>query len=140
MYKIGVLDDDENWCLIVERFLRKDFEVHTYKTVFTFLQEIEDYDLLIIDFSLPPALYEKGMDGCEIINHIKNNFINPPLLVLATGFISANELEYGREICPEADAFLAKDAGLDIILNEVKRLLEPKERDASNRASANPPS
>jgi CheY-like chemotaxis protein len=140
MYKIGVLDDDENWCLIVERFLRKDFEVHSYKTVFTFLQEIEDYDLLIIDFSLSPALYEKGIDGCEIINHIKNNFINPPLLVLATGFISANELEYGREICPEADAFLAKDAGLDIILNEVKRLLEPKERDASNRASANPPS
>jgi CheY-like chemotaxis protein len=140
MYKIGVLDDDENWCLIVERFLRKDFEVHSYKTVFTFLQEIEDYDLLIIDFSLPPALYEKGMDGCEIINHIKNNFINPPLLVLATGFISANDLEYGRGICPEADAFLAKDAGLDIILNEVKRLLEPKERDASNRAIANPPS
>jgi len=129
MYKIGVLDDDETWCLIIERLLSKEFEVFTYRRVFSFLQEINQYDLVIVDFSIPPAPYEKGMDGSEIIMQIKKTVPNPPLLVLVTGFLSASNLEVGREICPEADAFIAKDAGIDAILKEIKRLLASKEKE-----------
>jgi hypothetical protein len=60
---------------------------------------------------------------------IKKTVPNPPFLVLVTGFISATNLEVGREICPEADAFIAKDAGIDAILKEIKRLLASKEKE-----------
>lgn len=126
MYKIAVLDDDEHWGLAVQRFFRNDFEVSIFTTAFRLLREVESYNLVIVDFSIPPAVYEKDMDGRELITHLKQSLSNPPILVLATAFISKNDSEIGRTICPLADAFFAKDAGLEEILQQTKMLLASK--------------
>ena len=126
MYKIAVIDDDEHWGLAVKRFFRNEFEVSIFTSVSRLLQEVESYDLVIVDFSIPPAVYEKDMDGRELITHLQETLLNPPLLVLATGFISRNDTEVGRNICPSADAFYAKDTGLEEILQQTKLLLESK--------------
>ena len=126
MYKIAVIDDDELWSLAIQRFFRKDFEVSVFRQVSSFLRESCNYDLVIVDFSIPTANYEKDTDGCQLINHLKATLHNPPMLVLATGFLSKNDLAMGQEICPEADDFFAKDAGLEAILQQVKQLLESK--------------
>src|SRR6476469_2851347 len=123
MHKIAVVDDDENWCLVIKRFFRNDFEVSTFKRVSIFLHEPSNYDLVIVDFSIPPASYEKDMDGCQLICHLKATLPNPPLLVLATGFVSKNNLEAGKQICPQADDFFSKDAGLEEILQQTKQLI-----------------
>lgn len=123
MHKIAVLDDDEHWCLAIQRFFRKGFEVSAYGDVQTFLSQANLYDLAIIDFSIPPARFEKNMNGCELICYLKENLSHPPILVLATGFVSRRDLGIGKELCPQADDFLAKDVGLDEVLQQIRRLL-----------------
>lgn len=123
MYKIAVLDDDEHWCLTIQRFFRREFVVSTYYDVHAFLPQANLYDLVVIDFSIPPARFEKNMNGCELICYLKKNLSNPPILVLATGFISRRDVGVGKEICPQADDFIAKDIGLDEVLQQVRRLL-----------------
>lgn len=130
MHKLAVVDDDEYWCLAVQRFFRRDFEVSVFKGADRFLSKVCQYDLAIIDFSIPPARYETSMTGSELIRHLKQTLQDPPLLVLASGFISKNDREVGYQLCPEADDFIAKDAGLDEILHRVKTLLESKKSQA----------
>lgn len=126
MYKIAVVDDDELCGLAIQRFFRREFEVSIFTKVSSFLREPCLYDLVIVDYSIPPANYEKNMDGCQLICHLKATLTQPPLLVLSTGFCSKNEIELGRDICPQADDFIAKDAGLEAILQQVKHLLDSR--------------
>jgi DNA-binding NarL/FixJ family response regulator len=127
MYKIGIIDDNELYCLSLKHFLSREFEVKIFTKVSAFLQNPRSYDLVIVDYSIPAANYEKQIDGSELICLLKTTLPNPPLLILATGFLSRNELEIGREICPEADGFLAKDTGLEVILQQVKQLLATRQ-------------
>ncbi|HEY9636287.1 MAG TPA: response regulator [Coleofasciculaceae cyanobacterium] len=123
MYKIAVVDDDKSWCYAVQRFFRKDFEVFTFTKVCYFLPHSKEYDLVLVDYSIPPAIYEDEIEGCELIQYLKNTLVNPPILVLSSAFIGKTDLELGKKICPEADAFFAKDAGLEELLQETKQLL-----------------
>ncbi|MBW4488088.1 MAG: response regulator [Trichocoleus desertorum ATA4-8-CV12] len=123
MNKIAILDDDEHWCFSVQRFLRGSFEVSAFHSISELIPKVSQYDLVIVDFSIPPTQYQENIDGCEIIQRIKQGLSHPPILVLATAFISKNSLELGRQLCPEADFFIAKDAGLEFILTTVKQLL-----------------
>ena len=127
MYKIGVVDDNELYCLALQRFLSREFEVSIFTRVSNFLQQAFSFDLVIVDYSIPAANYEKEIDGSELICLLKATLPNPPLLILSTGFLSRNELEIGREICPEADDFLAKDTGLEVILQQVKQLIATRQ-------------
>ena len=126
MYKIAVLDDDELWCQVVQRFFRNTFEVFILSNATSLIEEIEKepkrYDLIMVDLSLPPHQY-KEIDGRKLIQHLRQIFSSPPLLVLVTAFIGKNELDAGEIICEEADAFLAKDAGLDAISQRLQQLL-----------------
>lgn len=126
MFKIAVLDDDEQWGFVIQRFFRNEFEVSIYVDVYSFLPKAHEYDLAIVDFSLPPAKFEKNMNGCELICQLKNKLPHPPLLVLATGFLSQHDLGTGHAICPEADGFLVKDIGLEAILRQIKQLLSAR--------------
>jgi CheY-like chemotaxis protein len=123
MYRIGVVDDDELYGLAIQRFFSREFEVSFFPKISSFLQEPCSYDLVIVDYSIPCANYENQMDGCQLICQLKTGLSNPPLIILLSGFLSQNNLEIGKEICPEADEFCAKDAGLEVILQQVKRLL-----------------
>lgn len=127
MYKIGVVDDNELYCLALQRFLSREFEVSIFTKVSNFLQQACSFDLVIVDYSIPAANYEKEIDGCQLICYIKASSPNPPLLILATGFLSKNELEIGEQICPQADSYLAKDAGLDATSLQIKQLLATRQ-------------
>ena len=135
MYKIGVVDDNELYCLALQRFLSREFEVSIFTRVSNFLQQAFSFDLVIVDYSIPAANYEKEIDGCQLICHIKASSPNPPLLILATGFLSKNELGIGQEICPEADGYLAKDAGLDATSLQIKQLLASRQERHSAKTS-----
>lgn len=126
MLKIAVLDDDEKWGFAIQRFFRHDFEVSTYVDVYSFLSQAHEFDLAIVDFSIPAARFEKNINGCELICQLKNTLLQPPLLILATGFLSQYDLRTGTELCPEADGFLVKDIGLESILQQIKQLLAAK--------------
>ncbi|MBW4491317.1 MAG: response regulator [Trichocoleus desertorum ATA4-8-CV12] len=126
MFKIAVLDDDPQWGFAIQRFFRNEFAVSTYVDVYSFLSKAHEYDLAIVDFSIPPARFERNMNGCELICQLKNNLLHPPILILATGFLSQQDIGAGRALCPEADGFLVKDMGLDAILQQSKQLLATK--------------
>lgn len=126
MNKIAILDDDEHWCFLIQRFFRGTFEVSVFHSFSELIPKASQYDLIIVDFSIPPTQYQKNIDGCSIIQQLKQNLSQPPILVLATAFISKNNLALGKQLCPEADFFIAKDAGLEFILSAVKQLLTDK--------------
>ena len=126
MFKIAVLDDDQQWGFAIQRFFRDEFEVSTYVDVYSFLSKANDYDLAIVDFSLPPARFERNMNGCELICQLKSDLLHPPILILATGFLSQRDMSTGTALCPQADGFLVKDIGLEAILQQIKQVLAAK--------------
>lgn len=140
MLKIAILDDDELWCQVVQRFFRNTFEVNIFSNATSLLEEIEkepkSYNLIMIDLSLPPHQY-KEIDGRKLIQHLRKILPEPPLLVLVTAFIGKNELESGEIICEEADAFLGKDAGLDEVSQRLQQLLNPQKDSNQNRTKFN---
>ena len=127
MYKLAILDDDEHWCRIVQRFLKQQYAVSSYKSVSTFLWELGElnqYDIFLVDFVLPTARYELNTDGMEIVTALKRHVPRSPVVILVTAFMSKNELEvHGKQMCPEADGFFAKDAGLELLAHQMKQLL-----------------
>ncbi|HEY9629949.1 MAG TPA: response regulator [Coleofasciculaceae cyanobacterium] len=127
MYKLAILDDDPNWCLVAQRFLQKNYEVMVYKSVSSFLyafDELSQYHLLLVDFVIPTARHEINVDGIEIISRLKR-LPQPPNVILVTAYMSKYDLEVnGKKMCPEADGFFAKDAGLELLNQQISRLLE----------------
>ncbi|MEW6497151.1 MAG: response regulator [Cyanobacteriota bacterium] len=128
MYNLAVLDDNSGFCQVLQCFLSNYFEVSTFTDTKKFLENIKftNYDLVLVDLSIIPDSSLKINNGCELIEYLKNILKNPPLLVLFTGWISRNPLEEGRQICPLADGFLAKDSGIEEILLQINRLLASK--------------
>jgi CheY-like chemotaxis protein len=125
MYTIAVIDDDKHWCYAIDRFFRNEFEVYTFPTTTDFLKQSFDFDLVLVDYSIPHIYYEDHMDSRELIRYLKS-LRYPPLVVLVSGYVSKNDSALGKTICPEADAFFAKDAGLDELLMKLKELLACK--------------
>ena len=72
MHRIAVLDDDENWCFTIQRFFRKYYQVSVFADVEIFMGQVDKFDLAIIDFSLPRAVFEPKTNGSEIIRNIKS--------------------------------------------------------------------
>lgn len=132
MAKIAVLDDDERWGFAVQRYLRSHFEVAVYTDIRGLMRSQQSFDLIIVDFTLLPTHeFETIVNGCELIRYLKQTSDTPPLAVLASGYISCSDLEDSNlfrdaSICAEADLFLAKDAGLDVILQQVQLLLSSR--------------
>ncbi|MBD2308396.1 MULTISPECIES: response regulator [unclassified Chroococcidiopsis] len=126
MCRIAVLDDDRNWCMALQRFLKNTFEVSVFNDanslIEDLIQDVRQYDLIMVDLSLPPDAYGE-IDGRKFIRYIREVLLEPPILVLVTAFIGKNELNSGEIFCKEADAFLAKDAGLDEISRQLQELL-----------------
>ncbi|MGA7933636.1 MAG: response regulator [Kovacikia sp.] len=132
MYKIAVLDDDETWNIAVTRFFsRQGFQVKSFTNASEFLAEAQEFDLALIDFylsfpqevsSAPSDLNGCDLNGYMIIRHLKHSLKNCPILVLASAFV---DMESAR-LFPEADFFLVKDIGLDVILQRARELIESR--------------
>ena len=125
MYNLAVLDDNSGFCQVIQCFLSNYFKVSTYTDTRIFLEGMKSqvYDLVLIDLSIIPEQEMKIHNGCELIKYLKQTLNKPPVLVLFTGWISRNPVEEGRQICPLADGFLAKDSGIEEIMQEINRLL-----------------
>lgn len=125
MYNLAVVDDNSSFCQVMQCLLSNYFNVSTFIDIKNFLEKLksEKYDLILIDLSIIPNQEMEIQNGCELIAYLKNHFQHPPILVLFTGWISRNPLEEGRQICPLADGFLAKDSGIEEIMQGINRLL-----------------
>jgi len=125
MYNLAMLDDNSGFCQVIQCFLSNYFNISTFTDTRIFLEkmESEQYDLVLVDLSIIPNSEVRIKNGCELIEYLKRELKSPPLLVLFTGWISSNPGEEGRKICPLADGYLAKDCGIEEILQEINRLL-----------------
>lgn len=122
MNTMAIVDDDIHWCFTIERFLKNQFEIYRFPTVSDFLKQCFDFDLVIVDYAIPHISNETYIESIELIRYLKS-LRYPPLIILASGYVSKNDSSLGKMICPEADAFFAKDAGLDALASTIKQLL-----------------
>ncbi|WP_421657064.1 response regulator [Leptothermofonsia sp. ETS-13] len=121
MYRIAVVDDNEAWCFVIDNlFQQEDFIVSTFTDAAAFIREAEQFDIALVDFSIPPRRYQKEMDGPDIIRKLKTSLAKPPFLVLISAFFTEDVLQSADKICPEADAYLSKSMSLQEILHQVK--------------------
>lgn len=127
---IAVLDDDEHWCLTIERFFRATFNVTTFTDAPSFLNSaLESYDVVIIDFTIAPHhRHETATNGIEIIHQLKTQLKHPPLTILTSAFISRSDLTLDHAFRQQADVIMPKDRGLDEILQATQALLSSKAR------------
>lgn len=125
MYTMAVVDDDKYWCHALDRYLRNEFEIYTFPSASDFLKQSFDFDVVLVDYSIPHVYYEEYVESRELIRYLKS-LRYPPLVILVSGYVSKNDSALGKTICPEADAFVAKDAGLDELSRNIKDLLSCK--------------
>lgn len=124
MYNIAIVDDNEAWCFTLEFFLRQHhFSVSSFNAPDLFLKQAHEFDLALIDFSIPVRRFQREVDGPSLIAKIKRQVSNPPLLVLISAYFTKEVLNHPHDICPEADAYLSKSCGLEEILQCVQHLL-----------------
>ncbi|MBF2003179.1 MAG: response regulator [Synechococcales cyanobacterium C42_A2020_086] len=124
MYHIAVVDDNEAWRLAVQYLLQQEgLQVSTFADPHSFFKLAEQFDLVLVDFSLPARNYQTWMDGAELIRKIKQQLDRPPLLILVSGFFTEKEREIARSLCPEADDYLSKSVAAQGLIQQVKRFL-----------------
>jgi CheY-like chemotaxis protein len=124
MYNIAIVDDNEAWCFTLGFFLRQHrFSVSSFNAPDVFLKQAHNFDLALVDFSIPVRRFQREVDGPSLIARIKHELDNPPLLVLISAYFTKEVLNQPHDICPEADAYLSKSCGLEEILQCVEQLL-----------------
>lgn len=125
MYNVAIVDDNQDFCFVLECLLKNYFQVSGFLDISKFLQSLESqtYDVILVDFTLLSEENQSIKNGCELIVNLKNKLSNPPLCILLTGWIGKNDLEGGKKLCPQADGFLPKDADIPYILEQINTLL-----------------
>lgn len=125
MYKIALLDDNYEFCQVMECFLDHHFDFRYFTDTNIFVAEIKSvkYDLVLIDFSIVPLLSLNINNGCELIRYIKTSLSDPPFCVLFTGWLGLNTVEEGKKICAIADGYLAKSSEIENMLEKIDNFL-----------------
>jgi DNA-binding response OmpR family regulator len=125
MNHLAIVDDNESWCFVLSLHLRQQgYVVSTFTDAHAFLREVEQFSLVLIDFSIPTPLYQTSLDGPELICEVKRRFNKPPILVLISSFFTDDLLDRVEDICPEADAILSKQTELNQLLVQIEQLLD----------------
>lgn len=129
MYRLAIVDDNESWCFVLAVQLQQQgYIVSTFTDSNTFLREAEQFDLALVDFSMPPRRYQSETDGPEVINKVKQRFERPPLLILISSYFTEDILGQVLDIYPEADAVLSKQVESQELLNQIEQLLATRNR------------
>lgn len=142
MYQLAIVDDNEAWCFALALQLEQQgYAVSTFTDVSTFLRRVAQFDVVLVDFSMPTPRYQRRMDGPEVIYQVKQQVDNPPLLVLVSSFFTLDLLKDAASICPEADAVFSKQIETAKLLNQIQQLLSrrtPRNRqqNGSNAAAS----
>lgn len=121
MYRVAIVDDNELWCLVLETSLRhQGFMVSTFTDAHSFLEVADQFDLALVDFSMPTRPFQKELDGSRVIAELKSRLEKPPTLILTSAYFTDQVLPLAHEICPEADVCLSKSTCLEEIIETVK--------------------
>jgi CheY-like chemotaxis protein len=126
MYRIAVVDDNQSWCFVLKlRLQQEGYAVSTFANARAFLQEAEQFDLALIDFSIPAPVYQPDMDGPELISELRR-LDRSPILVLISSFFTEDVLNDASSICPEADAILSKQTETSRLFSQIRQLLNSR--------------
>ncbi|MBF2026343.1 MAG: response regulator [Oscillatoriales cyanobacterium C42_A2020_001] len=128
MYRIAIIDDNDNWCFVMGHLLRQHhYKVSTFTDGHSFIREANKFDLALIDFSMPPRRYQVEMDGPELIQQLKRQVPDPPLTILISSFFVDDILKQAPDLCPDADAILSKNVESAELLHTIQQLLASRE-------------
>jgi CheY-like chemotaxis protein len=146
MDTLAIVDDNETWCFVLALHLRQQgYTVSTFTDVWAFLQQADQFDLALIDFSMPAPRYQTGMDGPELICKVKQQCHKPPLLVLISNFFETDNAETLASLCPEADQILSKQVEMPTLMTQIQQVLanrkqptQPVKPNSAERPQPNP--
>jgi CheY-like chemotaxis protein len=124
MVKIAVVDDNETWCFVLANaFQQQGFAVETFTNPHAFLAQAGEFDLALIDYSMPTPRYQKELEGPEVLAHLKKHLTNPPILVLLSSYFTDDTLGTLQPLFADADACLSKRISLVDLVDQVKQLV-----------------
>lgn len=128
MVKIAVVDDNETWCFVLANALHQQgFSVETYTNPHTFLSQADQFDLALVDYSIPAPRYQMELEGPEILAHLKTHLANPPILVLLSSYFTDETLGAIQPISTDADACLSKRTSLVDLVHQVEQLVADRD-------------
>ncbi|SOE21003.1 DNA-binding transcriptional response regulator, NtrC family, contains REC, AAA-type ATPase, and a Fis-type DNA-binding domains [Spirosomataceae bacterium TFI 002] len=129
MKKIVIIDDDEDICLLMKRFLeRNEFEVRTALTGASGLKILEEIkpDVILLDFKLD------DMNGNVLLQKVKEIYPRVPVIII-TGYsdikIAINVLKNG------AFDYVTKPLFPDEILNTIRQSLKATDEEQEEPGS-----
>jgi CheY-like chemotaxis protein len=129
MYHLAIVDDNETWCFVLKlRLQQQGYAVSTFTNAHAFLREMDQFDLVLVDFVMPAPRYQHDIGGPEVICKVKQQLHNPPLLVLMSSFFTEDLLSQATDLCPEADAVLTKQTETAAMLSQIQQLLDNRTR------------
>ncbi|HEY9748530.1 MAG TPA: response regulator [Allocoleopsis sp.] len=124
MYQIAIVDDNESWCFILATRLRQHgYAVSTFTDTDLFLRNAEQFDLALIDFSMPPRRYQAETDGPDVIRKLRQRLNPPPLLILISSFFTEDILKEVADLNLQADVYLSKSIDSTELLRQIEALL-----------------
>ena len=119
-----VVDDEKDIQILFQQRFRKEIRSKNLDFIFAFsgeeaikLLNVKDQEAILIlsDINMP------GMSGLELLEHIKNNYVAPPPIVM---MITAYGDDENRKIAEHlgADEFLTKPLDFKLLKNKLNDL------------------
>jgi len=133
MYQLAIVDDNESWCFILAtRLQQHGYTVSTFTDTDLFLREAKQFDLVLMDFSMPPRRYQIDTDGPDVIRKLKQRLDNPPLVILISSFFTEDILSEVVDLGLQADAYLSKSVESAELLQQIECLLATRRSPGKN--------
>jgi DNA-binding response OmpR family regulator len=124
MVRIAIVDDNESWCFALEIALgQQGYDTAIFSDPWQFLQRADQFDVAIVDYSIPAPRYQLELDGISLIRQVKEQFARPPLLLLISSYFPNDESELLQSFCEEADLVLSRPRQIRELLHPVQKLL-----------------
>lgn len=124
MYKLAIVDDNPTWCLGLQIALsQQGFRVTTFRDAHSFLSNAGQFQIGLIDYSLPIRRGQPEMDGAALIRSIKTQLDRPPALILISAYFTPELLKQANPLCPDADACMSKSSGLQEIITQLHQFV-----------------
>jgi two-component system, chemotaxis family, protein-glutamate methylesterase/glutaminase len=129
--KILVAEDELTNSLLLKRLLTKaGYSVVIAHNGSDALQHMlkEKFDVLLTDWMMPQ------MDGIELIRRVRDEYENPPFIIMVTALVSESARSYALE--SGADDYVAKPIDIDELLTRVRDGLQRNIQEAPIQTSS----
>ncbi len=128
------MDDQESWCFVVQTaLLQQGYLTEAFTDPWQFLQVAEQFDLAIIDYSLPPPRHRLELDGCALIQRVKTQVARPPLMILISSYFPVEDLNNLKTFCSEADWILQRPMEIQALLRPIEALFAQRNKPRSKQ-------